>query len=158
MPRWLERVLSAPNALYGWGLGRVLGHRFLQLTHTGRKTGRRYRVVVEVMRYDRTCGAATVMSGLGRRSGWFRNVSAGTPTWVDFGHGPVPADHRMLETDEAAAVLLDYERRMRLARPLIRLVLGRLAGFAYGGTDADRRRIVETLPLIAFTPRRRPSA
>ncbi len=78
MPGWLKRLLSAPNAFYAWGLGRIFGHRFLQLTHTGRKTGKEYRVVVEVVKYDRTTGDAIVMSGFGRRSGWFRNVSAGT--------------------------------------------------------------------------------
>ena len=152
MPNWLKRVLSAPNALYGWGLGRIFGHRFLQLTHTGRKTGTRYRVVVEVVRYDRSTGEAVVMSGFGRHSGWFRNVTAGTPAWADFGRGPVPAAHRVLDTDEAAEVVRDYERRMRLVWPIVRSVLGRLAGFTYRGTVADRRRLVQTLPLMAFTP------
>lgn len=154
MPRWLKRVLAAPNALYGWGLGRVFGHRFLQLTHTGRTSGRRYKVVVEVMHYNRRTGEAVVMSGFGRTSAWLRNLNAGTPAWVDFGRGPVAAKHRMLDTGEATRVLLDYERRMRLAAPLVRLVLGRLAGFAYRGTDTDRRRVVEALPLVAFTPKR----
>lgn len=152
MPRWLKQLLSAPNALYAWGFGRIFGHRFLQLTHTGRKTGKKYHVVVEVMKYDRTTGEAIVMAGFGRHSGWFRNVTAGTPTWVDFGHGPVVADHRVLDTDEAARVLHSYERRMRFASPLVRSVLSRLAGFKYQDTDADRRRAVEILPLTAFTP------
>ena len=154
MPRWLKRLLSAPNALYAWGFGRVFGHRFLQLTHTGRKSGTKYRVVLEVVKYDRTTGEAIVMSGLGRHSGWFRNVTSGAPVWVDFGHGPVSADHRVLDTDEAAEVVHGYERRMRIVWPVVRAVLGKLAGFAYTDTDSDRRRLVQVLPLAAFTPHR----
>jgi deazaflavin-dependent oxidoreductase (nitroreductase family) len=154
MPGWLKRLLSAPNAFYAWGLGRIFGHRFLELTHTGRKTGKEYRVVVEVVKYDRTTGEAIVVSGFGRHSGWFRNVSAGTPTWVNFGHGRVRADHRVLDTDEAAQTLHDYERRIWIVWPLVRFALGRLAGFTYCDTDADRRRLVQTLPLTAFTPHR----
>ncbi|GAA4345124.1 nitroreductase family deazaflavin-dependent oxidoreductase [Microbacterium rhizosphaerae] len=154
MPRWLKHLLSAPNALYTWGLGRIFGHRFLQLTHTGRKSGKQYRVVLEVVKYNRATGEAIVMSGFGRQSGWFRNVTAGTPTWVNFGGGPVLADHRVLDTDEAAQTVRDYARRMRFASPLVRPVLGRLAGFTYHDTDADRRRLVQILPLTAFTPHR----
>ncbi|WP_460573635.1 nitroreductase family deazaflavin-dependent oxidoreductase [Humibacter soli] len=155
MRPWIKRLLGAPNVLYTSGLGRIFGHRFLRLTHTGRTSGRRFHVVVEVVHYDGTTGEAIVMSGFGRRSGWFRNVTAGTPTWVDFGRGPVRADHRVLGADEAAEVLNAYEQRMPLARPLVRLVLGRLAGFRYEGTQADRLRVVEALPLVAFTPHRR---
>lgn len=154
MQRWLKHLLRAPNVLYTCGIGGVFGHRFVQLTHTGRRTGKKYRVVVEVVKYSPITGEAIVMSGFGRQSGWFRNVTADTPTWVNFGHGPVLADHRVLDADEGAQALRDYERRMRLARPLIRSVLGRLAGFPYGDTEATRRRLVQVLPLIAFTPHR----
>ena len=34
----VKRALAAPNALYDAGLGRVLGHRFLRLTHHGRRS------------------------------------------------------------------------------------------------------------------------
>ncbi|WP_460573001.1 nitroreductase family deazaflavin-dependent oxidoreductase [Humibacter soli] len=154
MPSWLKRILSAPNALYKSGLGRIFGHRFLQLTHTGRKTGKLYHVVVEVVRYNSTTGEAVVMSGFGRHSGWFRNVTAGTPTWVDFGRGPVRADCRVLDCDEGAEVVREYEQRMRFAWPVVRIVLSRLAGFRYQDTDADRRRLAQSLPLTALTPHR----
>ena len=149
---WLRRLYAAPNAVYARGWGRLLGHRFVQLTHTGRRSGRTYRVVLEVARYDRTTGEATVTAGYGRGSDWFRNVRAGGPTWIDFGRGPRPATHRELSQDEAISVIADYERRARLARPLVRRVLGSLAGFDYRGSEADRRRLVETLPMVAFTP------
>ncbi len=46
-PPWLKRLYAVPQGLYRIGLGRLLGHRFLLLTHTGRSTGARYRAVVD---------------------------------------------------------------------------------------------------------------
>ena len=46
-PAWLKRLYAAPQLLYRVGLGRLAGHRFLLLTHTGRRTGARHRAVVE---------------------------------------------------------------------------------------------------------------
>jgi deazaflavin-dependent oxidoreductase (nitroreductase family) len=148
----LKTALGLPNALYDAGLGRIFGHRFLRLMHTGRKSGRRYNVMLEVVRYDRATGEAVVMVGLGARSDWLRNLRAGGPAWVDFGFGPRRALLRELDPAEAAAVLADYERRAGILRPLVARVLSRLAGFAYRGTDDDRLRLVTTLPLVAFRP------
>ncbi len=56
VPPWLRAVFAAPNALYRHGMGRVLGRRFLQLTHVGRKSGAEHTVVLEVLRYNRDTG------------------------------------------------------------------------------------------------------
>ena len=53
---------------------------------------------------------------------------------------------------EAAMVMAGYEQRNRLAAPLVRMVLSRLAGWRYDGSDAARRRLVRALPLVAFRP------
>lgn len=154
-PRWLKRAYAAPQLLYRVGLGRLLGHRFLLLTHTGRRTGERYRAVIEVVRYDAATGEAVVISGYGRASQWWRNVRAGGPAWVDFGRGARSARYRDVAPDEAIAILAAYERRYRgPLRPLLRRVLSALAGFDYRGTDGDRRRVVEAMPMLALTPRR----
>jgi hypothetical protein len=58
-----------------------------------------------------------------------------------------------LGTDEAVGVLADYERRNRIAVPLVRAVLSKLAGFRHDGSDAAQRRLVRTLPLVAFRAR-----
>ena len=53
-------------------------------------------------------------------------------------------------------MLADYERRNRLALPLLRRLLSRLAGVRYDGTEGARRAVAQRLPLIAFTPERSP--
>ena len=53
-PRGLLRfLLRLPIWLYQLHLGFLLGHRFLLLTHTGRRSGLLRRTVVEVVSYDR---------------------------------------------------------------------------------------------------------
>lgn len=151
-PRGIARALRAPNALYDKGWGWLLGHRFLQLTHVGRRSGRAYRTVLEVVRYDRGTGEATVLSGRGRHADWLRNLRAAGWAQVSFGAGPRPAAYRILSVEEAERVLADYERRNRFAAPLVRRVLSRLVGWRYDGSAPARRRVAEQLPMVALRP------
>ncbi len=75
--QWLQLVNGLANGLYDRHLGWLLGRRFLQLTHVGRRSGRRYRTVLEVVEYDRSVPEFVVVSGFGRRSDWLRNLNAG---------------------------------------------------------------------------------
>jgi len=152
LPLWLKRALALPNWLYAHGLGGLLGRRFVQLTHLGRRSGRIYHTVVEVVRYDEATGETTVLSGLGRRADWLRNIERAGGAHLDFGHGPRPAAYRILPVEEATRVMGDYERRNRMARPVVNRVLSALLGWTYDGTRDARRQLVETLPLVAFWP------
>jgi hypothetical protein len=57
----VKRLLALPARLYGAGGGWLLGHRFLLLTHRGRRTGRLYETVVEVIRWRPDSSEAVVM-------------------------------------------------------------------------------------------------
>ena len=153
MPRLAKTLLRAPVALYRLRLGFLLGRRFLLLTHRGRRSGRLYRTVVEVVRFDGARHEAIAMSGWGRNSSWYRNVVADGAVEVALGRERFVPQVRVLEPDEAAAAFADYERRNRFAAPVVRAVLSRLAGFPYDGSAEARLRLVETLPLVGFRRR-----
>jgi deazaflavin-dependent oxidoreductase (nitroreductase family) len=104
--RWLLRV---PAVLYRWHAGWLLGHRFLLLRHTGRRSGAAYHTVLEVMHYDAASGAATCMSGWGTGADWYRNIMAG-PAVVTIGRRTFPAVPHVLDHDRAAPVLAGYEQ------------------------------------------------
>jgi deazaflavin-dependent oxidoreductase (nitroreductase family) len=146
----LKRLLRLPAALYSLGAGFLLGHRFLLLRHRGRRSGRLYGTVLEVLTWDPGLGEAVVMSGFGRKAQWYKNVVAGGAVEVRIGRTRFEPRVRTLADDEAAAVLLDYERRNRILRLVIHLVLSRLAGFSYDGSERARLKLVALLPLIAF--------
>lgn len=149
---WIWRALKAPTGLYAHGWGWLLGHRFLALTHRGRRTGRRYVTLLEVVRWTPASREAVVVSGFGRGAQWYRNVLASGGAEVRIARLRFPAQARVLDRVEAADVLADYERRNRLAAPLVRAVLSRLADMPYDGSSAARDRLVEVLPFVAFRP------
>jgi deazaflavin-dependent oxidoreductase (nitroreductase family) len=152
LPGWLKAAFRAPNTLYDKGFGRLLGRRFLQLGHTGRRSGRRFHVVLEVVRHDRRTGEAVVVSGFGEGADWLRNLRSGGALTVDFGRGPRPAAYRVLPVDEAVATYAAYERRNSLLAPIIRPTLTALLGWRYDGSPAARRRMAQQLPMVALMP------
>jgi deazaflavin-dependent oxidoreductase (nitroreductase family) len=145
--RWLFR---APAILYSIGAGRLLGHRFLLLTHRGRKTGRSYRCVLEVLAWRPDASEAIVISGFGRGSNWYQNVVAGGAQEVAIGRDRFMPQVRVLETEEGARVLADYERRHRIAAPVIRRLLAKLIGLPYDRSNEARLDVVRRLPLVGF--------
>jgi deazaflavin-dependent oxidoreductase (nitroreductase family) len=148
----LRTLLRLPVHLYHAHLGVLLGHRFLLLVHTGRKTGMRRETVLEVVRYDPISRESVVAAGWGRRTGWLHNVEAGLAHEVRTGRQRFAPVYRILPPDEAERLFADYERRNRLIGPLLRAVLSRLLGWRYNGTPTARRRAVEQLSLVAFRP------
>jgi len=141
-----------PARLYDWHAGWLLGRRFLRLTHTGRRSGRRYRTVLEVIGTGNAPGEVIVMAGFGRSADWYRNLLAHPATEVAIARQRFRPVHRVLSEREAIAVLADYERRNRWAAPLVRRTLTWLVGWNYDGTDDARRRLAHQLPLVAFRP------
>lgn len=150
---FLGRIARAPVALYRWRLGWLLGHRFILLVHIGRRSGLERRTVLEVVHYEPKTSAIVVMSGFGRTSDWYRNIQAHPAREVVVGRRSFAPTHRDLTEDEAVAAVADYERRNRIAAPIIRPILSKLVGWRYDGTDEARRRLVEDRPLVLFTPR-----
>ncbi|HEX4367090.1 MAG TPA: nitroreductase family deazaflavin-dependent oxidoreductase [Rhodopila sp.] len=150
----LRRLFRTPVWLYRWHCGPLLGHRFLLLTHIGRRSQLSRHTVLEVMVWRPDIPEAIVMSAFGRNADWLRNIEAHPGPRVNIGSSRFTADHRILDTAEAAAVMADYERRNRFAAPVIRLALSRMLGWRYRGSQADRARLAEQLPLVAFRARK----
>jgi deazaflavin-dependent oxidoreductase (nitroreductase family) len=142
--RWLVR---APVWLYRVRLGILLGPRFLMLEHTGRKSGTRRYVVLEVVEH-RSPRTYLVVSGFGDRAQWFRNIRANPQVRVcTLSRRPAPATARIFPQEEASAALTAYSARHPRAwagiKPVLRGTLG---------SPADE---VETrLPVIGLELRR----
>jgi deazaflavin-dependent oxidoreductase (nitroreductase family) len=133
-------------------MGWLVGHRFLLLTHTGRRTGLKRQTVLEVMEYHWQEREAIVMSGFGRDAAWLRNIQDGPNPQITMGREHFTASFRFLNEDEAAGVLERYERKNRQFVFVVRYVLSRLLGWKYAGSEAERHRVVEQLPLLGFRP------
>jgi deazaflavin-dependent oxidoreductase (nitroreductase family) len=147
-------LVSLPTHLYDWHAGWLLDSRFLRLTHLGRKTGRRYQTMLEVVGANKATGEVIVVAGFGPSSDWFQNIKAAPAAEIAIGRRSFRPEQRILNPKEAAAVLADYERRNRLIAPIVRRVLTRLIGWRYDGSPAARDRLVHQLPMVAFQPMR----
>jgi deazaflavin-dependent oxidoreductase (nitroreductase family) len=149
---WLRVALQLPARLYRWRLGWLLGHRFLQLAHRGRSSGRVYRTVIEVVRYDRARRESVVVSAWGDRADWYRNIQATPAEEIQIGRERYRPQQHLLSANELARVLADYERR----HPLAIRVLDR--AFAVQGQDRQARMQdrVARFRGVTFRPRREP--
>lgn len=123
-----RRLMRAPIWLYRARLGFLFGSRMLLLEHTGRRSGARRYVVLEVIDPpEKNC--YVVVSGFGDRSQWFRNLRADprARVWVRH-HGPADAMARTLDPDETAAALHSYitahPRAWQTMKPAIENTLG----------------------------------
>jgi hypothetical protein len=83
----------------------------------------------------------------------FGNIEATSSAEIDIGSHHFTAAYRFLTDQEAIEVVRGYESRNRFTGWIVRLVLSRLLGRKYRGSDSDHQRLVEQLPLIAFRPR-----
>lgn len=149
-PHGFWRLLTrAPIALYHSGFGWILGHRFLLLIHTGRRTNKSRETVLEVASHDTKTGTYFVVSGWGEKSEWLRNIQHRSDVEICVGRNRMPMLAERLAPEQAEAVLLEYARRHRLAaRILFRIILGRRTSNVEG-----HDRIAE-LPVVALTPRK----
>lgn len=143
-PRGLARMaFRLPIWLYRLGLGRLLGTRFLLLTHTGRKSGLTRQTVLEVVRYDKASRTYIVAVGFGTRSDWYQNVMAKPHVMVDSG---VIAEH--LPPEAAEEELVDYSHRY----PGLMTELASILGYRLDGTEADVRALGQIVPMLALRP------
>lgn len=149
-PLWY--LFRAPVYLYHWHLGWLFGHRCLLLTHFGRRTGLRRETVLEVVEYREAGPEVVVVNGFGPKCDWVLNIEARPGEEITLGSRRFSASHRFLDEGEAVKVMRDYEHRNRFITPIVHLGLSWILGWQYRGSDADRRRLVNQLPLIAFRP------
>lgn len=150
-PRGLQRLLfRLPIGLFRFHLGWLLGHRFLLLTHTGRKSGQARHTMLEVMRYDPVTRAYVVVSGFGVQSDWYRNVHQTPRVKIDSGRERLEAQAVELARPEAEQEFRHYARR----HPQAMTTLARVLNYPWDGSEASYQALAQLLPVIIFRPLR----
>lgn len=143
-PTGLTRLLfRAPVALFRARLGFFLGKRFVMIEHTGRKTGKTRRTVLEVVAVHRN--AVYVAAAWGAKAQWLKNIEANPSIVFYLGSKRYETTAEMVSDDEALEVMGEYAR----AHPR---ALDRLAAFMLddpGDTAAEQaRRVAESVPMV----------
>jgi deazaflavin-dependent oxidoreductase (nitroreductase family) len=136
-------------ALFDLGLGRIVGHRFLQVTHRGRRSNRLYRTVLEVISYEPRTRESIALSAWGERADWYRNIQTSPAVHVLTGGHSFTPEQRFLEPHELYGQLQHYLSRNRLIAPIVRRTLG----LSLDGSSADRALLdVHGYRGVAFRP------
>jgi deazaflavin-dependent oxidoreductase (nitroreductase family) len=147
-------VFRLPAFLYSANLGWVLGHRFLLLTHRGRRSGRARRTVLEVIRYDPVTRESLVLSAWGEDSDWYRNLRAVPAMEVRTGGGRYAPAQWFLDPEEVCGALAYYELRHPFFFRLVSRMLGSPLGSSFDGMQTVRTNLASRVRMVAFSPTR----
>ena len=152
-PHGLTRLLvRLPLQLYRIHFGWVLGERFLQLTHLGRKSGLHRQTILEVLQHDKASDTYFVLAPWGERADWVRNVEKTPEVVIDVGHRRLHARAVWLSPEDAECKVLDYIRRYPIAGRLARRFLPWLLGYRVDGTEEDFLALARLGLVVAFHP------
>ena len=146
-PKGVSRFFyRLPIFVYRIGLGRLMGSRFLLLEHTGRKSGKLRRNVLEVVRWDKAAGTVYVVSAWGDKSDWLRNVRANPAVAIEVAGTRYSAKAIPLSREDSERELLDYAQRY----PRAAKELSRLLGYRLDGTPEDFASLAEQMTIVAL--------
>jgi deazaflavin-dependent oxidoreductase (nitroreductase family) len=138
------RLLRLPLVLYRLRLGWLLGHRFAEITHRGRRSGRVYRSVVEVVRFDPATREVVVMTAWRGQTDWYRNIRAQPALEVRTGRLRFVPEQRLLGPDESVRELQGYVGR----NPVVARVLAWLFGVSVGAPAG----VADFFRAVSFRP------
>jgi deazaflavin-dependent oxidoreductase (nitroreductase family) len=149
--KWVGSLLKLPVFLYHHNLGRLLGHRFLLVAHRGRKSGKIYETVLEVIDYDARRRESYVLSAWGQRSDWYRNIQASPAIMIQTGGRRYTPVQRSLTPEEGDALWATFMQE----HPVEERLASKLLSVSGNGKN-DNPGPGESRRIVAFRPRIHP--
>ena len=104
----MKKIQRVHQRLYASGKGRIVGRFILLLTHTGRKSGRRYGTPLQ---YEKIDGAYWVGTGRGPKADWFRNILADPHVHVQVDRDEFDCVAEPVTDPGRVADFLEYRRK-----------------------------------------------
>ncbi|HEX9971430.1 MAG TPA: nitroreductase family deazaflavin-dependent oxidoreductase, partial [bacterium] len=134
-PRLMVPLMKLPLILYRLRLGWLVGHRFMRLTHVGRKSGKLRHTVLAVLRYDPQVRDVMVVSAWSA-SDWYYNIRT-TPTLAaETGRECFAPEQRDLSAEEVATLLDEF----RAQHPIVGRIFCRIPGWEF---PVSREEVLE---------------
>lgn len=148
LSRWLFRL---PIFLYRWGLGWLLGGRFLLLNHIGRKSGLPRQTVLEVVKYEPPTDTYFVAVGFGPKTDWYRNLLKTPQATIEVKQRKLAVTADPLAPAASAEAMVEYAQH----HPTAARNLSRLLGYNVQEETAEEYRRVgrEFVQFVALRPR-----
>jgi deazaflavin-dependent oxidoreductase (nitroreductase family) len=136
-----------PIYLYRARLGWIFGERFLMLSHTGRKSGSKRYVVLEVVNQDAANKIFYVAAAWGEKADWYRNILKTPQVAVQVKNQRFSAFAEEISSEEALEQLWAYAQKYPAAfTQLIKTILGEALPPDYESCQ----KMAEAIPLVAL--------
>jgi deazaflavin-dependent oxidoreductase (nitroreductase family) len=139
--------MKLPLILYRLGLGWIFGTRFALVAHAGRRSGKIYRSVLAVLRFDEKTREIMVVAPWSG-SDWYRNIQAAPAREVQVKRIRYAPVQRNLSAEEIAALFVEF----RQAHPIFSRMVARIPGWNIDSTYDEFLALARTLHGVAFHP------
>jgi deazaflavin-dependent oxidoreductase (nitroreductase family) len=146
-PSLMIPIFKLPVLLYRLRLGWLLGHRFMQITHVGRKSGKVRRTVLAVLHYDEQTQEIYAVSAW-KGSDWYSNIQATPAQLIETGSVRYIPQQRSLTPQEIAAAFIEFRKQ----HPYFGRMVCRIPGWNWDATEAEFLELASTLHGMAFRP------
>lgn len=147
-PALLIPMFKIPLVLYRLRLGWVLGNRFMQITHVGRRSGRTYRTILAVLRFDRDTREIYAISAW-KGSDWYDNIQASPARLIESGRVRYVPVQRTLSAEEITEAFMEYRRQ----HPIFSRMVCRIPGWKWDSTYEEFLTLARGLHGVAFRPK-----
>ncbi len=147
VPRWARWLGKWMIIVYRFHLGWLMGHRFLLVTHRGRKTGKVRQTGVMVLHYDHRSREAFVAAG-SAHADWYRNIHASPALEVALGRERYRPEQRFLEVEEIAELLAWSRQR----HPIKARIQSLFFHWPWDLSDQELLDLGRSLGGVAFRP------
>jgi deazaflavin-dependent oxidoreductase (nitroreductase family) len=144
-PALMIPIFKLPVLLYRLRLGWLLGHRFMQLTHVGRKSGKVRRTILAVLHYDKTTQEIYAVSAW-KGSDWYTNIQAAPALLIETGFTRYVPQQRSLTPEEIAAAFIEFRKQ----HPYFGRMVCRIPGWKWDSSEAEFLELARTLRGVAF--------
>ena len=147
-PSLLIPMFKLPLVMYRLRLGWLLGKRFMRITHVGRRSGRTYRTILAVLKFDEKTNEIYAISAW-NGSDWYYNIQASPAQQVETGFVHYAPAQRTLSAEEITSTFMEYRRQ----HPIFSRMVCRIPGWKWDSTYDEFLTLARTLHGVAFTPR-----
>ena len=147
-PSLMVPIFKLPLILYRFHLGWLLGRRFMQITHMGRRSGRVHKTILAVLRYDEETKEIYAVSAW-RGSDWYYNIQSKPALQVETGFVQYVPVQRILSPEEITTTFIEYRKK----HPIFSRMICRIPGWKWDSTYEEFLVLARTLRGVAFRPR-----
>ncbi len=147
-PSFMIPIFKLPVILYRLRLGWLLGKRFTQITHVGRRSGKVRRTILAVLRFDEKTKEIYAVSAW-KGSDWYYNIQASPALQVEIGLVRYSPMQRTLSPEEITEAFMEYRKK----HPIFSRMICRIPGWKWDSTYEEFLELARTLRGVAFRPK-----